>query len=167
MNTRFVKTITTLAIVSLLAAGTVMAGNGKGAGDGSGIGQNAGGANTEANGGPANRMARLSEMLGLTEAQEDAVLEFFRVRDAERQDLQAQVQAMIQAEFGVAICTQRAANQGEFEALLAGLGLTDEQLALHEEMKATREERQENRKANRNGNGNGNGGIDCSLYEGS
>lgn len=150
MNTRFSKSILVLAIVSLLAAGSVYSGNGNS--DGNGKGGQKGGQNTEWNGGPANKMARMSEMLDLSEAQEDQVLEFFRMQE-ENRDL---MRARIKEAFGDEICAQRAANEGSFEELLVGI-LDEEQLAIHEEMKA----RRENRQANNRKGGRGNGGFEC------
>lgn len=149
MNTRFSKSVAVLAIVSLLSAGSVFAANGNGDGNGQKGGK--GGADTEWTGGPAHKMARMSEMLGLDAAQEDAILNQLRIQDENRAALREQ----IQLEFGGEICSQRAANQADMDALLASI-LTPEQYALHLEMQANREAN----RANRQG-GRGNGGFEC------
>jgi len=151
MTTRFSKSVLALLAASLLIAGPALAGNGNGDGTGNGGGKaagNGGGVDTEWNGGPANKMARLSEMLGLSDEQEDAILNHFRDQEARREEMRAQIWAM----FGPEICAQREANQGSFEALLATI-LDAEQLMLHEEMKANREAKRANRQ-NKRGNGN-------------
>lgn len=148
MNNRFSKSIVILGVVSLLSAGAAFAANGNGNGTGSGKG----GTNAEFSGDPANKMARMSEMLGLDADQEDAILSFFRQQQTEREELRA----LIMETFGDQICAQREANQGEFEELLL-LILDTDQLAIHEEMKANREARQAERQNRR-----GNGGLDCS-----
>lgn len=153
MNTRFSKSILVLVAASLLAAGPAMAGNGNSKGDGIGQGNKGarGGANTEWNGGPANRMARMSEALGLTDVQEDAILDFFRQQEAEREQLHADVWAM----FGDQICAQREAHRDAFETMLAGI-LDADQLLLHAEMQSNREARRANRGPDR-----GKGRFEC------
>lgn len=152
MNTRFSKSILVLAVVSLLAAGSIFAGNGNSDGSGNGKGGQKAGQDTEWNGGPAHKMARISEMLGLSELQEDQILDFFRMQEENRELMRARIMEA----FGDEICAQRAANEGSFEELLLGM-LDENQLLIHEEMKANRESRQAN---NRRG-GRGNGGFEC------
>lgn len=154
MNTRFSKSILILAIVSMLSAGSVFAGNGNGDGSGKGHGKagGKGGANTEWNGGPAQKMSRMSEMLGLTEQQELDLLAFFHEQEANREAMRIRIQEA----FGEEICAQRAANEGAFETLLYTV-LSEEQIVIHEEMKAQRE----GRKGNKRRGGRGNGGFEC------
>lgn len=148
MKHRISHPIAILAIVCLLSAGAALAGNGNGDGKGK---PRAGGPDTEWAGGPLGRVARMSEQLGLNAEQEDAVLDFFRERQAEREAMHARV---IET-FGDEICAQRAANQAEFESLLMSI-LDDEQWAQHEAMQARRAERQAER-----GKRRGHGGLDC------
>jgi hypothetical protein len=155
MINRFSKSMLVLGVVSLLSAGATFAGNGtpKGDGSGGGKGNAKGNPDVEWNGGPANKMARMSERFGLTEDQEDAILAFYREREVEREAMRL----LIQDAFGDKICAQRAANEGSFEDLLFSI-LDEEQWALHEEMKASREANQGNRKSRR-----GNGGFECPV----
>jgi hypothetical protein len=156
MNHRFSKSLILIGLVSLLAAGTSFAapGNGQGVGPANpGAADSAPGIDRGA--GPAQRMARFSETLQLTESQEDEILEFFRAREAEREAMQQRIADT----FGQQICEQRAANDGAFEELLLSV-LNEDQLLIHEEMKAQREARKASRKMSRRG-----GGLDCSIYD--
>lgn len=150
MNTRFSKSILALAAAGLLSAGGVLAGNGPGNGecDGTGDGTCTGGGNGGAQyhqGGPAERMARIAERLGLTLNQQVQALELFDAHAQER----ANIQARIFEDYGAEICAQRELHRSEFLAIL-----TPEQLALHEELQLQRANR-------RGGNGNGFGGFEC------
>ena len=148
MNTRFSKSILVLAIVSMLGTGAALAGNGNGDGDGNGGGKRGGNANAQGDfgGGPAGRMARMSERLGLTEDQEVALLEMFHLHEQERATMRAQIMDV----YGDSICDQRQAHQEDFLSIL-----TPEQLAEHEAAMAQRDERRANRQ------GRGNGGFEC------
>lgn len=147
MYTRFSKSILVLAIVSLLGTGSVLAGNGNGNGDGSGGGKG-GNASAEGDfgGGPAGRMARISERLGLSEDQELALLEMFHLHEQERATMREQIMGT----YGDSICAQRQAHQEDFLSIL-----TEEQRAEHEAAMAQRDERRANRQ------GRGNGGFEC------
>lgn len=131
MNRRFSNIILVLATTSLLAAGTALA-KGPGNGGDGGFGQGKAQAEDHWKHDPAHRMARISERLGLSEQQELALLELFHQHEQDRIGLQEQ----IQQQFGAEICAQRAAHEQDFLALL-----TPEQLALHEELQARRQER--------------------------
>lgn len=153
MYTRFSKSILVLAIVSLLGTGAALAGNGNGNGDGTGTGGgNGGNANAEGDfgGGPAGRMARISERLGLSTDQQHDLLDLFEAQEQER----ARIHAEIVNQFSDTVCTQRRLHQDEFLLIL-----TPEQRAEHEAMMAQREERRANRK------GRGEGGFDCSAED--
>lgn len=156
MNTRFSKSILILAATGLLSAGSVFAGNGPGNGDCDGTGDGTctgtGGGNGGAQnhgGGAAERMAGMANRLGLTIEQQVRALELFDIHAQER----AQIRARIFDEFGVEICAQRAQHREEFLATL-----TEEQLAVHEEMK--------NRRGKRAGGGGFGGGFECPADEG-
>ena len=156
MNTRFSKSILVLAIVSLLGTGAALAGgngNGNGNGDGAGVGGGGGnaGAQGDFGGGPAGRMARISERLSLSTDQQHDLLDLFDAQERER----ARIHADIVNDYGDRVCTQRRLHQEEFQALL-----TPDQLALHEVMMAQREERRAN-----NGQRRGAGGFDCSAED--
>ena len=152
MNTRFSKSILVLAIVSLLGTGAALAGgNGNGNGDGTGVGGGNAGAQGDFGGGPADRMARISERLGLSTDQQHDLLDLFDAQERER----ARIHADIVNDYGDRVCTQRRLHQAEFQALL-----TADQLALHEAMMAQRQERRAN-----NGQGRGAGGFDCSAED--
>jgi len=157
MNNRFSKSIIVIGLISLMAAGASFAAPGNGQGMGAG---NSGAADSSPGigrgAGPAQRMARFSEKLQLTESQEDEILEFFRQREADREAMQQRIMET----FGQQICEQRAANEGAFEELLLSV-LNEDQLLLHEEMKAQREDRKANRQMSRRGTG----GLDCSIYD--
>lgn len=151
MINRFSKSLLVVGVVSLLTAGITFAEPGNYDAKSAGKYRGKGSPNVEQAGGPAHNMARLSEVLDLTAEQEDAILAFFRDRQAEREALRAR----IMEDYGDEICAQRAANEGSFEDLLFSI-LDDDQLAIHEEMKANREAKQANRKSRR-----GNGGFEC------
>ena len=154
MNTRFSKSILVLAIVSMLGTGAALAGNGNGDGEGNGGGKRGGGnANAQGDfgGGPAGRMARMSERLGLTEDQEVALLEMFHAHEQERANMREEIMAV----YGDTICDQRQAHQEDFLSIL-----TPEQLAEHEAAMAQRESKGANRK------GRGNGGFECPIEDG-
>jgi len=157
MNTRFSKSILILAATGLLSAGSVFAGNGPGGGDCDGTGDGTctasgggnGGGNSGAQkqrGGAAERMAGMANRLGLTIEQQIRALELFDAHNQER----AQIQARIFEDYGVEICNQRALHREEFLSML-----TEEQLAVHEEMK--------NRRGNRAGGGGFGGGFECPV----
>lgn len=154
MNTRFSKYIFILAASGLLSAGSVFAGNGPGNGDCDGTGDGSctgsgdgnGGAQQRRGGGAAERMAGMANRLGLTIEQQVRALELFDAHNQER----AQVQARIFEDYGVEICNQRALHREEFLSIL-----TEEQLALHEEMK--------NRRGERAGGGGFGGGFECPV----
>jgi hypothetical protein len=148
MKNRLSQSIAILAVACLLSSGAALAANGNGQGQGK---PGAGGPDNEWTGGPMNRVARMSGQLGLTAEQEDAVLSFFRERQAEREAMQARIAET----FGDEICAQRAANRADFEALLLAI-LDDEQWTRHEAMQARRAERQANR-----GERRGRGGFEC------
>lgn len=143
MTKRFSQTILVLVAVSLLGAGTALA---KGPGNAGGEGFGAGNQQTEdgQKGSPAQRMARISERLGLSEEQEVELLELFHQHEQGRADMHD----AIMLQFGGEICALRAAQQEAFLAIL-----TPEQLALHEEMQANREAR--------GGARRGNGKLEC------
>ena len=149
MHTRFSKSVLGLAAASLLFAGSTMAGNGYGGGNSDNAGQGNGNFNsdTDQRGGPANRMARISAALGLSEQQEMDLLELFHEQDQER----ARIHADVMEAFGDSICAQRRDHQ---EALIDIL--TPEQYALHQELM---EQRAANRGNRRGGRGMGN--VDC------
>lgn len=168
MNTRFSKIILVLAVVSLLGAGSVLAGNGPASGDCDGTGDGTctsagnggngggkGGPNAERGGSPLQKAARMDEMLGLDDEQEAAVLAFFQNQEATRQALHEEIWAT----YGPLICEQREANEGSFQEFLAGI-LEADQLAIHAEMLANREAKRLNRQNRR-----GNGGMDCSQFD--
>lgn len=151
MNKRLSKTLMALAIAGLLGSGAALAGNGPGDGDcdgsGDGICTNDGsggnaGAGMQRRGGPADRVAAMANRLGLTLEQQVRALELF---DAQQQD-RLQIRERIFADYGEEICAQRELHQQEFKAML-----TDEQLALHEEMQLRRAQR----------GGGGPGGFEC------
>lgn len=157
MNTRISKSILILAATSLLSAGSVFAGNGPGGGDcdvsGDGTctasGGGNGGGNSGANrqrGGAAERMAGMANRLGLSIEQQVRALELFDAHQQER----ALTQARIFEDYGIEICNQRALHREEFLALL-----TEEQLALHEEM--------QNRRGKRAGGNGFGGGFECPV----
>lgn len=150
MNTRFSKSILIVAIVSLLGSGTVLAGNGNGNGDGSGAGGGKFSADGDFNGSPANRMARISERLGLDPEQEKALLDLFYLHEQERVNMRADIMEA----YGDTICAQRQAHQQDFLDIL-----TEEQKAEHEAMMADRENRRGNRK------GRGEGGFECPVED--
>jgi hypothetical protein len=167
MNTRFSKSMLVLAVVSLLAAGSALAGNGSGecngTGDGtctsaggSGNGSGNGGPNAERGGSPLQKAARLDRVLGLDDGQETAVLDFLQNQEASRQQLREDIWSM----FGRQICEQREANEGAFHAFLLSI-LNDDQLAIHQEMLANREAKRANNRQKRGGNG----GLDCSQFD--
>lgn len=157
MNNRFSKSLLILGLVSLVAASTSFAAPGTGQGVGPGHAGAAGaGPNIDRGAGPAQRMARFSEMLQLTASQEDEILDFFRLREGEREAMRQQIMDT----FGQQICEQRAANESAFEELLLSV-LNEDQLLIHEEMKAQRESRKASRQMSRRGNG----GLDCSIYD--
>lgn len=132
MNTRFSNSILVLAAASLLGAASAFAGNGPGDGDcdGDGTCDGSGGGNKAQaqqrdHGGPADRMARMANRLGLSDEQQVQALELFQVHAQDRDQLRAQVLE----QFGPDICAQRDQHRTEFRALL-----NEEQLALHDEM---------------------------------
>lgn len=154
MNNRFSKSILVLAATSLLGAGSVLAGNGPGdgscdgsgdcTGDGGGKGPAAGKVQNR-RGGPAEQMAGMANRLGLTLEQQIQVLELFDAHAQERAGLQAEIFDA----FGEQLCALREMHRNEFQAIL-----TEEQLAVHEEMKRKRANRS-------NRSGGGFGGFDC------
>ena len=155
MINRFSKSLLILGVVSLLTAGAAFAQSGKYDAKSEGKYRGKGNPNVEQTRGPAHNMARLSQALELTPEQEDAILTFFRDRQAERDALRER----IMEDYGDEICAQRAASEAAFEDLLYSI-LDDEQLAAHEEMKANREARQAKRQNRRGGGGIG-GGFEC------
>ena len=155
MINRFSKSLLILGVVSLLTAGAAFAQSGKYDANSEGKYRGKGKPNAEQNRGAAHNMAHLSQALELTPEQEDAILAFFRDRQAEREAMRER----IMADYGDEICAQRAASETAFEDLLYSI-LDDEQLAAHEEMKAKREARQAKRQERRGGGGLG-GGLEC------
>jgi Spy/CpxP family protein refolding chaperone len=145
MNTRLKTTLLTIAAASLLGMGTAVAGNGPGGGQGMGPG--ALGMDGDGPFGPADRMARISAQLQLSEDQEFALLEMFHEHAAERNALRGQ----IAAEYGTEICAQREAHRQAFEDIL-----TAEQLETFQAMQEQRAEERSQRRAHRFG-----GGINC------
>ena len=152
MKTHFSKTLLVLAMAGRLGSGAALAGNGPGNGDcdgggdgvctGEGDGKGNGGA--QRRGGAAERMAGMANRLGLTLEQQIRALELF---DAHQQDRE-QIRARMFEDYGEEICAQRELHRQEFLALL-----TDEQLALHEQMQT--------RRARRGGSGGRPGGFEC------
>jgi hypothetical protein len=152
MKTRFSKTLLVLAMAGLLGSGAALAGNGPGSGDCDGSGVCTGEENGDGNGGgvqrrggPAERMAGMANRLGLTLEQQIRALELF---DAQRLDRERMRSRMFE-DYGEEICAQRELHRQEFRALL-----TDEQLALHDQMQTRRERR-----------GGGPGGFECPADE--
>lgn len=154
MNARISKSILVLAAAGLIGAGSALAGNGPGDGscDGSGDGTcdgsgggNAGNAQVQRHGGPAERMAGMANRLGLTLEQQIQALELF---DLQAQD-RAQLHGQITEQFGAEICALRDQHRSEFRAML-----TEEQLALHDAMLQQRDQ------ARAQGHG-GFGPLDC------
>ena len=128
MNTRFSKSILVLAAAGLLGAASAFAGNGPGDCDGTGTCDGDGDkaqAQQRDHGGPADRMARMANRLGLSDEQQVRALELFQVHAQDREQLRAQVLE----QFGPDICAQRDQHRSEFRALL-----NEEQLALHDAM---------------------------------
>ena len=157
MNHRFTKPALALLLAGLMTTGTALAGQGNGqaygAGDGSGNGNGGPRANSDSEwaGDPANRMARMSAHLGLSEEQEDMILEFFREQESQRQALHDQ----IMADYGAEICAHRDAQRDAFDVLLQEV-LDPVQYNLHLETVA---QRSNNRAARRHGRGFGN--LNC------
>lgn len=149
MNTRFSNSLLVLTAVCLIGAGSAFAGNGNGDGDGNGDRRHS--SETQRQGGPANRLARMSAALDLTQEQEQQLHEFFWEQEEQR----AETKARIAETFGDEVCAQRAAHRIEIEALLAEI-LDSEQYALHLELQEQRQARSGERRESR-----GNGGFDC------
>jgi hypothetical protein len=152
MTTRLNKTILALAAISMLGAGSVLAGKGPGDGscDGSEACDGKGGGNNQQmqqRGGPADHMAKMANRFGLTLEQQIKALELFDLHQQDR----AQVRERMFEDYGVEVCAQRDQHREEFRALL-----NDEQKALHDEM-AQRRGNRENR------NGGGFGGFECPV----
>ena len=151
MNARFPKSILVLAAAGLIGAGGAFAGNGNGSGDCDGTGicdGSSGGGNAQAqqrsHGGPADRMARMANRLGLTLEQQIQALQMFEMHAQDRDQLRAQ----IFGQFGGEICAQREQHRSEFRALL-----NEEQLALHDQAMLQQRDRAHAR--------GGLGGIEC------
>lgn len=150
---RISRTMLVLATAGLLGSGFAFAGNGPGDGscDGDGNCDGSGKTDRPANhrrGGPAERMAGIANRLGLTLEQQIQVLEMFDLHAAERD----QMRTRIIEGFGDEICAQRDQHRAEFREIL-----TEEQLALHDEMMQNR-----NARGGRGGGqGPGMGGLEC------
>ncbi|MEJ2298361.1 MAG: hypothetical protein P8X94_07640 [Woeseiaceae bacterium] len=131
MNAHFSKSILVLAAAGLLGAASAFGGGpGDGSCDGSGTGTCDGsGAGSSApmqrHGGPAERLARMANQLGLSLEQQKAALDLFGLQAQERTQLRTEIVDM----FGNDICALRDQHRQEFELLL-----NDEQLAVHAAM---------------------------------
>lgn len=151
MNARFSKSVLVLAAAGLIGAASAFAGNGPGDGDcdGSGTCDGSGGDKAQAqqrdHAGPADRMARMANRLGLSDEQQIQALELFQVHAQDRDQLRAQVLE----QFGPDICAQRDQHRAEFRALL-----NEEQLALHDGMLQQRDRARANERG-------GFGSLEC------
>jgi len=131
MNARFPKSILVLAAAGLIGSAAAYAGNGPGdgscdgSGDGSCDGSGPANAQVQRHGGPADRMARMANRLGLTIEQQKAALDLFALQAQDREQLRSQIFDA----FGGELCALRDQHRDEFRAML-----TDEQLALHDAM---------------------------------
>lgn len=131
MNTRFSKSILALAAASLLGTAGVSAGGpGDGSCDGDGACTGTGAGKTgkiqaQRRGGPADRMARMANRLGLTLEQQKGALDLFSLQAQDRQQLRSQMLDR----FGDELCAMRDQHRAEFRALL-----TEDQLAAHDAM---------------------------------
>ena len=138
MNTRLSKTITILAIVSLLSAGSAFAQK-----------QNNGDRDWQK--GPPTveeKLARISAALGLDDAQSVAMLVVLQEQEQTRIRLHEETMALM----GPEICADRAATESAILEIL-----TAEQAELFLQMKEERKG-----KANDRRSGNRGGGLDCS-----
>jgi len=138
MNTRLSKTVTILAIISLLTAGSALA-------------QRQSGERDAQNGPPSveERLARISAEFGLSDQQSVDMLLVLQAQEENRAALHEQTMALL----GPEICAQRA----EAEAAILAI-LDQEQTELFLQKKAERQENAE-RKGRR---GNRRGHLDCS-----
>ena len=131
MNARLTKSILVLAAAGLLGTTSAFAGgpgdgncDGTGTCDGSGAGTGSS-APMQRHGGPAERLARMANQLGLSLEQQKAALDLFGLQAQERTQLRTEIVDM----FGNDICALRDQHRQEFELLL-----NDEQLAAHAAM---------------------------------
>jgi len=141
MNTVLKKTVLISAILCLLASGSVMAQKQRGENDW--------------HGGPPSveqKLARISEALGLSDEQSVQMLMVLQEQEENRAALHEQSMTM----FGAEICDQRRATE---EAILAVL--TPEQTELFLEMAEQRRQKAKNRDRG----GRNRGGLDCSEAE--
>lgn len=151
MNARFSNTLLALAAAGLLGAASAFAGGpGGGTCDGPGDGScdsggNAGSVQMRQHGGPADRMARMANRLGLSLEQQKAALELFAIQAQDREQMRSE----IFTQFGGELCALREQHRDEFRALL-----NEEQLAAHEAMLQQRD------RARSEGHG-GFGGLEC------
>ena len=131
MNARITKSILVLAAAGLLGTNSAFAG-GPGDGncdgtctcDGSGAGTGSS-APMQRHGGPAERLARMANQLGLSLEQQKAALDLFGLQAQDREQLRSE----ILGEFGGELCGLRDQHRAEFRALL-----NEEQLAAHDAM---------------------------------
>ena len=137
MNARFSKSILILAAAGLIGWSSAYAGNGPGDGscdgtaDGSCDGTGSASAQTQRQGGPAERMARMANRLGLSLEQQKAALDLFVMQAQDREQLRGEIFDA----YGSEICALRDQHRAEFRAML-----TDEQLAVHDEMLRQRDQ---------------------------
>ncbi len=153
MKTRF---IVTLMVASLVAvSGLALAGNQNGPGgfEGGQNGNQNGAGNHYYGGGPstADRLARISNALGLSAEQEAALLEVLQQHELDRAAIREEMMVLM----GPEICGLQADVEADILALL-----TEEQAALFIEHKAER-----GANANKGRNQRGFGPIDCTAYE--
>jgi hypothetical protein len=131
MNARFSSWILTLAAAGLIGSASVYAGNGPGdgscdnSGDGTCDGSGAASAQVQRHGGPADRMARMANRLGLSIEQQKAALDMFALQAQDREQLRSEILGA----YGDELCALRDQHRDEFRAML-----NDEQLALHDAM---------------------------------
>ena len=125
MNIRYHKTLLTLVAVSLLASGTALAQKGPGRGDDDGW-------HRPSPPTAEDRLARMSNALGLTPEQSLQMLQIMQEQEQERAALREETMALM----GDRICTQRA----EHEQAVLDI-LTDEQAELFLQFKSEREAR--------------------------
>ena len=129
MNARITKSILVLTVAGLLGTTSAFAGgpgdgncDGAGTCDGSGAGTGSS-AQTQRRGGPADRLARMANQLGLSFEQQLAALDLFNLQAQDREQLRSE----ILGEFGGELCALRDQHRAEFRALL-----NEEQLAAHD-----------------------------------
>jgi hypothetical protein len=145
MNTRLLTTITVLLVTALMMSGLAFAQNQQ--------------SRKDLFGGPASaeeKVARMTEALGLDDAQRLEMYEVLLENEANRKQLREQAQIML----GPEICSSIA----DSEAAILDV-LDEEQQALFLEHKQQRQEQLNQRAEERGGRGHRIGPPDCSEYE--